>query len=117
MNQKAMMRQLQQMQAAMAQAQQELAEAEVTGQAGNGLVSVTCTGAGEWRSVRIDPKLIEEVYYGIVSPPADGPNVSREALFDAGLPSSIACTTVNRYCASSAEAAAGIAGKIPGAIF
>ncbi len=59
MNQKAMMRQLQQMQADMARAQQELAEAEVTGQAGNGLVTVTCTGAGEWRSVRIDPKLID----------------------------------------------------------
>lgn len=59
MNQKAMMRQIQQMQAAMAQAQAELAEAEVTGQAGNGLVSVVCTGAGEWRSVTIDPKLID----------------------------------------------------------
>ena len=26
----------------------------------------------------IDPSLIEEVYYGIVSPPADGTNVSRD---------------------------------------
>ena len=60
----------------------------------------------------IDPTLIEEIYYGIVSPPADGTNVSREALFDSGLPSSIPCTTINRYCASAAEAAAGIAAKI-----
>ena len=59
MNQKAMMRQLQQMQAAMAQAQAELAALEVTGQAGNGLVTATCTGAGEWRSIRIDPKLLD----------------------------------------------------------
>ena len=60
----------------------------------------------------LDPKLVEEIYFGIVSPPAEGTNVSREALFDSGLPPSIPCTTVNRYCASSAEAAAGIAGKI-----
>lgn len=60
----------------------------------------------------IDPKLIDEIYFGIVSPPAEGPNVSRESLFDSGLPPSIPCTTVNRYCASSIETTAGIAGKI-----
>ena len=60
----------------------------------------------------LDPSLVEEIYFGIVSPPADGTNVSREALFDSGLPPTIPCTTVNRYCASAAEAAAGIAGKI-----
>ena len=60
----------------------------------------------------IDPNLIEEIYFGIVSPPGEGTNVSREALFDSGLPTSIAATTVNRYCASSAEAVAGIAAKI-----
>jgi len=60
----------------------------------------------------IDPKLIDEVYFGIVSAPAEGSNVSREALFDSGLPPTIPCTTVNRYCASAMEAAAGIAAKI-----
>ena len=60
----------------------------------------------------IDPTLIEECYMGIVSPPAEGSNVAREALFDAGLPSEIPCTTINRYCASSAEAATSILGKI-----
>lgn len=60
----------------------------------------------------VDPKLIEEVYMGIVSAPADGPNVAREALFDSGLPPQIPATTVNRYCASSAETTAGIMGKI-----
>jgi acetyl-CoA acyltransferase len=58
------------------------------------------------------PTLIEEVYFGIVSAPAEGTNVSREALFDSGLPSSIPCTTINRYCASSAESVAGIMSKI-----
>jgi acetyl-CoA acyltransferase len=60
----------------------------------------------------IDPKLIEEIYFGIVSPPAEGTNVGREALFDSGLPASIPATTINRYCASASEAIAGIAGKI-----
>lgn len=60
----------------------------------------------------IDPKLIDEVYYGIVSSPSEGTNVSREALFDSGLPPSIPCTTVNRYCASAGEAAAAIVAKI-----
>jgi acetyl-CoA acyltransferase len=60
----------------------------------------------------IDPKLIDEVYFGIVAPPAEGSNVSREALFDSGLPPQIPCTTINRYCASSAEATAGIVAKI-----
>ena len=60
----------------------------------------------------IDPKLIEEVYFGIVSPPAEGTNISREALFDSGLPPEIPCTTINRYCSSALEATAGIAAKI-----
>jgi acetyl-CoA acyltransferase len=60
----------------------------------------------------VDPALIEECYFGIVSPPAEGSNISREALFDSGLPPQIPATTVNRYCASGAEAAAAIAAKI-----
>lgn len=60
----------------------------------------------------IDPKLIDECYYGIVSAPAEGSNIAREALFDSGLPSTIPCTTINRYCASAAEAVAGIVAKI-----
>lgn len=60
----------------------------------------------------IDPGLVEEVYFGIVSSPAEGTNVAREALFDSGLPAKVPATTVNRYCASSAEAVAGIMGKI-----
>lgn len=59
MNQQAMMRQLQKMQEEMARAQEELAATEVTGQAGGGLVQVTCTATGEWRSVVIDPKAID----------------------------------------------------------
>jgi acetyl-CoA acyltransferase len=60
----------------------------------------------------VDPKLIDEIYFGIVSAPAEGSNIAREALFDSGLPPTIPSTGINRYCASSAEAAAGIMGKI-----
>lgn len=60
----------------------------------------------------IDPKRVDEIYYGIVSAPAEGSNVAREALFDSGLPPEIPCTTVNHYCASALEAVGGIAAKI-----
>jgi acetyl-CoA acyltransferase len=60
----------------------------------------------------VDPNLIDEIYFGIVSAPAEGSNIAREAQFDSGLPPKICATTVNRYCASAAEAVAGIAAKI-----
>lgn len=54
-----LMQQAQQMQEQLANAQAELAEAEVTGSAGGGLVSVTITGAGEVTSVKIDPNAVD----------------------------------------------------------
>jgi len=55
----ALLQQAQAMQEQLMSAQAELAEAEVTGQAGNGLVTVTQTATGEVRSVRIDPKVVD----------------------------------------------------------
>ncbi len=49
----------QQMQAEMEQAQQSLADAEVTGTAGGGLVSAVISGDGELQAVRIDPSVID----------------------------------------------------------
>lgn len=60
----------------------------------------------------IDPKLIDEIFFGIVSAPSEGSNIAREALFDSGLPQSISATGINRYCASSIEATATLATKI-----
>ncbi len=51
--------QAQQMQAQLMAAQEDLAQAEVTGQAGGGLVTATVTGAGELVALRIDPKVID----------------------------------------------------------
>ena len=53
------MQQAQRMQEQLIAAQAELASAEVTGQAGNGLVQVTMTAAGDVRAVRIDPQVVD----------------------------------------------------------
>jgi DNA-binding YbaB/EbfC family protein len=53
------LQQAQKMQRQLAAAQQKLAETEVTGQAGGGLVTVTRTAAGEIRKVTIDPKVVD----------------------------------------------------------
>src|SRR3954469_10752947 len=69
-NMQQIMKQAQKMQQAVAAAQAELAEAEITGTAGGGvgtvtaargggLVTVTATGLGEWKSVKIDPKAVD----------------------------------------------------------
>ncbi|WP_433533683.1 YbaB/EbfC family nucleoid-associated protein [Micromonospora sp. CA-263727] len=54
-----MLKQAQKMQQQIAKAQAELAEAEVTGTAGGGLVTATVSGAGEVKSVKIDPKVVD----------------------------------------------------------
>ncbi|HLS78047.1 MAG TPA: YbaB/EbfC family nucleoid-associated protein [Nocardia sp.] len=51
--------QAQQMQEAVMQAQAEIAAAEVTGQAGNGLVTVTLKAGGEVVGLTIDPKVVD----------------------------------------------------------
>jgi DNA-binding YbaB/EbfC family protein len=55
----ALLQQAQKMQQDLAAAQQELAETEVDGSAGGGLVKATVTGAGELRSLVIDPKAVD----------------------------------------------------------
>ena len=54
-----MMKQVQQMQAQMIEAQDALAEETVEGTAGGGMVRATMTGSGELRSVIIDPKVVD----------------------------------------------------------
>jgi DNA-binding YbaB/EbfC family protein len=52
-----LMQQAQRMQENLKRAQDELAQVEVSGQAGGGMVQVTMTARMEVRRVRIDPKL------------------------------------------------------------
>jgi DNA-binding YbaB/EbfC family protein len=54
-----LMKQAQKMQQQVAAAQAELAEAELIGTSGGGLVSVTLTGLGEVKAVKIDPKAVD----------------------------------------------------------
>jgi DNA-binding YbaB/EbfC family protein len=55
-----LMRQAQQMQENMQKAQAELADVQVTGEAGAGMVKVVLNGRHEARSVHIEPKLLGE---------------------------------------------------------
>ncbi|MFF9338972.1 MULTISPECIES: YbaB/EbfC family nucleoid-associated protein [unclassified Streptomyces] len=58
-NMQQILQQAQKMQQDLARAQQELAETEVEGQAGGGLVKATVTGSGELRGLVIDPKAVD----------------------------------------------------------
>ena len=53
------MRQLEQLQSQLAQAQQALGEQTVTATAGGGAVSVTMTGHQEVKAVKIDPGVVD----------------------------------------------------------
>jgi len=55
-----LMQQAQKMQESMQRAQEELAQLEVVGNAGGGMVSVTLSGAKECRKVRIDPSVLAD---------------------------------------------------------
>ncbi len=61
-----MMKQAQEMQAKMADLQARLARIEVSGSAGAGLVSVTLSGNGEVRRVKIDPSLADPAEVGVL---------------------------------------------------
>jgi DNA-binding YbaB/EbfC family protein len=52
-----MMKQAQEMQAKMAEMQEQLAAVEVTGASGGGMIQVTLNGKGEMRKIEIDPAL------------------------------------------------------------
>ncbi len=54
-----MMKQAQEMQDKMSAVQAELADAELTGQSGGGMISITMNGKGEARRLVIDAGLIE----------------------------------------------------------
>ena len=55
-----LMKQAQEMQSKLADAQNELANRDVEGRAGGGMVCITLNGKGEARAVRIDPSLMSE---------------------------------------------------------
>ena len=84
------------------------------GKAGRGSLNqthgVTMAGHVTAKAVEragIDPALIEDCVFGCGYPEfVTGGNVGRQAVIRAGLPTSIAGTTVNRFCASGLQAIA-----------
>lgn len=54
-----LMKQAQQMQSKMAELQEKLAEQEIEGQAGGGMVKITVNGKNEVKAVKIDPSLVD----------------------------------------------------------
>jgi DNA-binding YbaB/EbfC family protein len=54
-----LMRQAQAMQERMAEVQEKLAAAEVTGTAGAGMVTVTLNGKGELKRVKVEPSMLK----------------------------------------------------------
>jgi DNA-binding YbaB/EbfC family protein len=55
-----MMKAAQEMQGRMQEMQQQIAQMEVVGRSGGGLVTVTLTGKGEMKAIKIDPSLISD---------------------------------------------------------
>ena len=54
-----MMKQAQEMQAKMAEAQEKIQAMQVTGASGGGMVEVTLSGKGDMRQIQIDPSLFD----------------------------------------------------------
>ncbi|HER27263.1 MAG TPA: YbaB/EbfC family nucleoid-associated protein [Rhodospirillales bacterium] len=62
----AMMQQAQKMQEKMTALQEELANSQVTGVSGGGMVEVTLSGKHETKSVKIDPALVNNDDIGVL---------------------------------------------------
>jgi acetyl-CoA C-acetyltransferase len=73
-------------------------------------VSATQLGAaaikGALEKIKLDPKLVQEVYMGSVLQANLGQAPARQAAKFAGLPDAVNCTTVNKVCASGMKSIA-----------
>src|SRR5437764_15486493 len=57
------------------------------------------------RNERLDPKRVDDVVLGCVSPVGDqGADIAKTAAIKAGLPESVSGVQLNRFCASGLEA-------------
>ena len=59
---------------------------------------------GALNKINLDPKLVDEVLMGNVVQAGNGQAPARQAALHAGLSESVACTTVNKVCASGMKA-------------
>jgi acetyl-CoA C-acetyltransferase len=59
---------------------------------------------GALNKINLDPKLVDEVLMGNVVQAGNGQAPARQAALHAGLSESVACTTINKVCASGMKA-------------
>ncbi|MFV8441789.1 acetyl-CoA C-acyltransferase [Flavobacterium sp. LB2P44] len=59
---------------------------------------------GALDKIKLDPNLIDEVFMGNVVQAGVGQAPARQAAIYAGLPNTVACTTINKVCASGMKA-------------
>lgn len=59
---------------------------------------------GALDKINLDPNLVDEVYMGNVVQAGIGQAPARQAAIFAGLPNTVACTTINKVCASGMKA-------------
>ena len=59
---------------------------------------------GALQKINLDPKLVDEVLMGNVVQAGNGQSPARQAALYAGLSETVACTTVNKVCASGMKA-------------
>ncbi|XP_028800369.1 probable acetyl-CoA acetyltransferase, cytosolic 2 isoform X2 [Neltuma alba] len=57
------------------------------------------------KRAKVDPSLVQEVFFGNVLSANLGQAPARQAALGAGIPNSVVCTTVNKVCASGMKAA------------
>ena len=67
-------------------------------------ISATKLGAiaikGALNKIKLDPKLVDEVFMGNVVSAGLGQAPARQAALFAGIPDTVPCTTINKVCAS-----------------
>ncbi|XP_057430099.1 acetyl-CoA acetyltransferase 2-like [Lotus japonicus] len=56
------------------------------------------------KMAKVDPSLVQEVYFGNVFSANLGQAPARQAALGAGIPNSVVCTTINKLCASGLKA-------------
>lgn len=59
---------------------------------------------GALNKIQLDPNLVDEVFMGNVVQAGVGQAPARQAAIFAGLPNTVACTTINKVCASGMKA-------------
>ncbi len=59
---------------------------------------------GALDKIKLDPKLVQEVYMGNVVQAGVGQAPARQAAMGAGIPDTVPCTTINKVCASGMKA-------------